>query len=512
MIAPGVQVFGGEMTAAGDIIADRFRVLRALGQGGMGTTWEAEALDTGQRVALKALSLKAMSDWKSLDLFEREARVLAGLSHPSIPRFIDAIKLDEGDLFLVQELVEGRSLAERLKDGHRSTEVEVRQIARALLETLIYLHGLSPPVIHRDIKPQNVLVRDSGEIALVDFGAVKEGARREGSFASTVVGTYGYMAPEQFQGKAEPSSDLYALGATLVFLLTGRDPSDLPQRRLKIDFRADAGVSERMAGWLDRLLEPAPEDRIPTARAALDALDDLDRPLPDPAPRTLTRSRGAHAAHRPWGSPASDDPPSGSRLEVSREGGTLTIKVPRLRVSQWSPALLFQIVFTTFWLGFVAVWTAAALLTIVMALFSIPFWLVGFFMFWRLANQLVGSQTLTIGPEEIHLEYKLLGQTYRRLKGRTADFQDASFLPPRQGRRDQRPGATRLEVGIKHYDIGAHLSDAENRWLAQHISDHVQSTRLQIAGGDRSTLPAWGSADSGQEARAQIVEASRRGR
>jgi serine/threonine protein kinase len=239
-----------------EIIDHRYRLLGELGQGGSGVTYEAELLSTGQRVALKELSLKGLKDWKQVELFEREARTLKGLSHPAIPQYVDYFQVDTPDnrwFYLAQELAEGTSLADWVASGWRGDEADIRAIAQAVLQVLDYLHSLNPPVIHRDIKPQNILRRDDGHIYLVDFGAVQTVYRHTMSLGSTVVGTYGYMAPEQFRGQAVPATDLYGLGATLLFLLTHQSPADLPQRRLRLDFRPYVSVSPALADWLDQV-------------------------------------------------------------------------------------------------------------------------------------------------------------------------------------------------------------------------------------------------------------------
>ncbi|MEL6180016.1 MAG: serine/threonine-protein kinase, partial [Myxococcota bacterium] len=217
------------MVEPGHVIGARYRVLEPLGKGGMGTTYAAEDIKTGQQVALKALSLESLSDWKALELFEREARVLKSIDHPGVPAYIDDVSGGEDDAFyLVQERVNGASLAQKMEAGWRPDESEVQRIARGVLDILCYLHGRYPLIIHRDITPSNVLLREDGRVALVDFGAVKDRPQTEDAFASTVVGTYGYMAPEQLQSNAVPASDLYGLGTTLAFVLTGHPPSKLP--------------------------------------------------------------------------------------------------------------------------------------------------------------------------------------------------------------------------------------------------------------------------------------------
>lgn len=259
-----------------EIINKRYRILHTLGQGGVGITYAAVDLQSGEQVALKALSLRRMNDWKKLELFEREARILSQLNHPAIPRYLDYFQVEtptDRYFYIAQELVPGKSLATLVESGWKPSAVEVGQIARQILEILIYLHSLTPAVIHRDIKPQNIVRRNDGQVYLVDFGAVQDTYHNTVTGGSTVVGTYGYMAPEQFRGQAVPSTDLYGLGTTVLFLLTGFCPADLPQRKLKIDFRPHVHVCEgSIINWLEQMLEPAIADRFPSAKVALATL------------------------------------------------------------------------------------------------------------------------------------------------------------------------------------------------------------------------------------------------
>lgn len=273
----------------GTLIQARYKIQRVLGRGGSGITYAAEDCFTGRIVALKELSLQGLSDWKKLELFEREAQVLKGLQHPAIPNYLDYFQVDTLDnryFYIAQELAEGDSLAALVAAGERFEEVEVRRIAHAILDILTYLHGLNPPIIHRDIKPQNIIRRGDGQIVLVDFGAVQRVYRDTMAFGSTVVGTYGYMAPEQFRGQAYPTTDLYGLGTTLLHLLTHQSPGDLPQVRLKLQFRDYVTLSEPFADWLEGLVEPLVEDRFESAAAAIAA---LDRPRPSQPTASLTR-------------------------------------------------------------------------------------------------------------------------------------------------------------------------------------------------------------------------------
>jgi ankyrin repeat protein len=259
----------------GEIIAQRYRILDQLGQGGSGTTYQALSLQNDQQVALKALSLHRLTDWKMLELFEREARVLAQLNHPAIPRYLEYFHVDtpqDRSFYIAQQLAEGKSLATLVQNGWHANEKEVREIAIQILEILVYLHSLTPPVIHRDIKPQNIIRASDGKVFLVDFGAVQDTYHNTFMRGSTVVGTYGYMAPEQFRGQAVPTTDLYGLGATLLFLLTHRSPAELPTDRLKIDFRSRVQISEDFADCLEKMLDPDVEERFSSAKEALEVL------------------------------------------------------------------------------------------------------------------------------------------------------------------------------------------------------------------------------------------------
>ncbi|MEG4840172.1 serine/threonine-protein kinase [Microcoleus sp. B9-D4] len=257
------------------IIAERYRILGKLGQGGFGITYAAVDLHSNQKVALKALSLRLTTEWKKIELFEREAKTLSGLNHPGIPRYIDYFQVDTSQdrcFYIAQQLAPGKSLAQLIENGWKPNEAQVRHIASKVLEIIVYLQSLLPATIHRDIKPQNIILQKNGRVFLVDFGAVQNTYHHTVTGGSTVVGTYGYMAPEQFRGKAVLSTDLYGLGTTLLFLLTQKFPSDLPRQKLKVKFRELVSISTEFADWLEKIIEPAIEDRFHSAKDALSAL------------------------------------------------------------------------------------------------------------------------------------------------------------------------------------------------------------------------------------------------
>lgn len=260
----------------GKIVNDKYRLINILGKGGWGVTYLAEDIQSKQQIALKVLALKGLQNWKQIDLLEREARVLQNIEHSAIPSYLDYFIIDTEDnryFYLAQDLAPGKSLAEWVKDGWRTTETEVKQIAQQLLEILIYLHSLEPPIIHRDLKPDNIIKGEDGKIFLVDFGAVKNTYYTTITGNNTVVGTYGYIAPEQFQGKATTASDLYSLGTTILFLLTHISPTELSTDGLRIKFRDRVNLSKDFADWLEITIEPEIEKRFKDAKQALAVLN-----------------------------------------------------------------------------------------------------------------------------------------------------------------------------------------------------------------------------------------------
>jgi serine/threonine protein kinase len=258
------------------ILNNRYQLQRQLSHTVDRQTWLAQNLESQELVVIKLLQYSPQLQWDTLKLFEREAKVLQQLKHPRIPQYYDYFILEqnEADLpwfGLVQEYIPGQSLAQLLAAGQKFTFKQVKSYAIQILEILVYLHELSPPVLHRDIKPSNLILGKHEKIYLVDFGAVQDKAAAEG-VTFTVVGTGGYAPPEQFWGKAVPASDLYALGATLIHLLTGIPPADLPQHNLRLQFAHKINLDLTGMEWLEKLIEPALEQRFKTAREVLELI------------------------------------------------------------------------------------------------------------------------------------------------------------------------------------------------------------------------------------------------
>jgi hypothetical protein len=276
LVSPGVE-------PSAELIGDgRYVVIGSLGAGSQGETLDAVDKREGRPVAIKRFTLRLAKSWKDVELAEREATVLASLSHPGLPRYIEHFE-ENGTLYLVMEKIEGESLASRRRRGQALDQAQVVRFLQDAAECLRYLHGHAPPIVHRDIKPGNVIRRPDGSYCLVDFGSVRDRLKPEGG--STVVGTFGFMAPEQFQGRAGPASDVYAVGATALSLLTGREPEDLPHKGLSIDVEGAlrGQVDRRLISTLARMLEPNPDRRVASVDTALRGAGLSQAPAPSAA-------------------------------------------------------------------------------------------------------------------------------------------------------------------------------------------------------------------------------------
>ncbi|HEY9872560.1 MAG TPA: serine/threonine-protein kinase, partial [Candidatus Obscuribacterales bacterium] len=307
------------MLESGQILQGRYQLQEKLGQNAGRQTWLATDIQTSpaQSAIVKLLAFSPQMQWEELKLFEREAEVLKNLNHPRIPRYRDSFSIDKqagAGLYwfgLVQDYIPGSSLRQMLDRGRCFSEAQVRSFATGILEILIYLHELSPALLHRDIKPSNLILGEDEQIYLVDFGAVQNRAVVEGA-TFTVVGTTGYTPLEQFWGRAVPASDLYALGATIIHLLTGTAPADLPQRNLRIQFNDRVSISPSFGRWIDAIAHPDIDQRFSTAREALAALS---------TGRSLTASIPIISQ------------PHDSRVEITKSPSQLKIKIPGSRKS-----------------------------------------------------------------------------------------------------------------------------------------------------------------------------------
>ena len=290
------------MAFDGPLIGGRYRLGPKLGKGSQGEIFLArdeKAKGSDEReVIVKRLTPRGQ--WKSFELFEREAKVLSQLRHPGVPRLHANVEEPPGTFNLVMSRSPGENLRD-LTARRRLSQLELRDVLIRTLEVLDYLHTRSPPVVHRDIKPSNIVRSPDGKIALVDFGGVLEAARDRGG--STIVGTFGYMAPEQLHGEATPATDIYALGATIVALAGGIEPEDVPRKGLRMNLdRHLPSLDASLRHVLTEMTDPDPEKRPQRARDVV-ALLAKSRPPPEleaalPSSRAIARTSGGPPARR----------------------------------------------------------------------------------------------------------------------------------------------------------------------------------------------------------------------
>jgi tRNA A-37 threonylcarbamoyl transferase component Bud32 len=208
----------------------KYRISDALGVGGQGTAYLAYDVGADNRsVVLKEFILPVYVDItvrkQALDKFEREAKILKQLDHPQVVKLIDFFVEDHRG-YLVLEHIDGGSLRQRVDKEGKAPENAVVQLALQMCEILSYLHGLTPPVVHRDFTPDNLILRNDGTLKLVDFNVAQQ---TESTATGTVVGKHAYLPPEQFRGMPTTQSDIYAMGATLFYMLTGEDPEPISE-------------------------------------------------------------------------------------------------------------------------------------------------------------------------------------------------------------------------------------------------------------------------------------------
>lgn len=278
--------------AAGHVLHDRYQIQSILGRGGMGVVYEAWDLQAQRSVAVKELVLTELGETRrasAIRQFQQEAAILQTLNHPHLPAIHDSFAVD-GNPFLVMERVQGVNLEEHLLLEGNLPEAQVLGLFRQLAEVLQYLHTHRPPVIFRDLKPSNVMITPDEEIRLIDFGIAKlaDDPHQLGTMsAARGMVSPGYAAPEQYAGGTDAASDLYALGATVFFLLTRQRPPDaldvatgrtvLPSVR---ELRPD--VSERTAQLVEWLMRLGRQGRPSSAQEVLQWLARPERPVPAP--------------------------------------------------------------------------------------------------------------------------------------------------------------------------------------------------------------------------------------
>jgi serine/threonine-protein kinase len=264
-------------------------ITRIIKQGGQGSVYQG--IDQHGRI----YAIKEMRDHftdpkeriEAMHRFDAEAEILQRLSHPRVPRVYSHFT-DEGRHYLTMDFVSGDDLEHIVERRGAIPEREVLGWAAQICDVLDHLHGEG--LVYRDVKPSNIMLDQNSDIKLVDFGIAK--VLTPSNRGGTQIGTPGYAPPEQYQGLATPASDIYALGATLHHLLTGRDPTDEPPFSFPPAHTLNSAISQRTSDALMRALQMKPEDRYSSVRAFRDALLP-----PQPAPQQVRVAPAPAAAY-----------------------------------------------------------------------------------------------------------------------------------------------------------------------------------------------------------------------
>jgi len=338
----------------GTVIQGKYRLVRALGDGGMGAVFEGEHVVLGTLVAVKVLHPEMVRRPEIIQRFLQEARVAAQIRSAHVVRVLDVDRTPAGDAYIVMELLQGESLAALLDRQRKLTTVIACEYARQILDALEAAHSLG--IVHRDLKPENVFVTiDGGKetLKLIDFGIAKarqsDPSKRGLTVAGAMMGTPEYMAPEQARSadRVDARADIYAAGVMLFEMLSGKRPVSGDDARV-VAFRVERGdveplvraapeVPRELAGLVHRAMAPQPELRFSTATEMRLALERLM-----PGSQVSTASMGLRALPSPSTATAMAEtsvPQIGFIDGGSREGesGPRTVQAPPIAVALATP-------------------------------------------------------------------------------------------------------------------------------------------------------------------------------
>lgn len=261
------------MAEIGSVIDGKYEILTEIGHGGMSVVYLAMDTHLNKQWAVKEIKKrgKAKTDEIVVNSLLVEANLMKRLDHPALPRIVDII--DNGvTIYVVMDYIEGESLDKILSEFGAQPEELVIGWAKQLCDALSYLHSQKPPIIYRDMKPANVMLKPEGNIKIIDFGIARE-YKEQNLSDTTVLGTKGYAPPEQYNGQTDARSDIYALGMTMHHLLTGVDPRKgeayAPVRVYNPE------LSEGIEIIINKCVQPAAENRY---QSCADLLYDLEHP------------------------------------------------------------------------------------------------------------------------------------------------------------------------------------------------------------------------------------------
>ena len=266
------------MTKEGTVLDGKYEIWKEVGRGGMSIVYLARDNRLNKQWAVKEIKNDgSKSTTTLLKGLEREANILKNVDHPVLPRIVDIIN-QEGTIYVVMDFIEGTTISDRLKKEGAQPQELVIEWGLQLASALDYLHNMNPPVIYRDMKPSNVMIKPEGGVKLIDFGTAKEYII-ENNADTTALGTRGYAAPEQFGDskgrgiyKTDARTDIYNLGATLYHIVTGKNPSEPPYEMRPIR-EWNPGLSSGLEKIILKCTQPNPNDRYQNCSELMYALE-----------------------------------------------------------------------------------------------------------------------------------------------------------------------------------------------------------------------------------------------
>ena len=266
------------MTREGTVLDGKYEIWKEVGRGGMSIVYLARDKHLNKQWAVKEIKNDGSKSTKTLlKGLEREANILKNVDHPVLPRIVDIID-QNGTIYVVMDFIEGITISERLKEDGAQPQELVIEWGLQLASALDYLHNMNPPVIYRDMKPSNVMIRPEGGVKLIDFGTAKE-YEIENNADTTALGTRGYAAPEQFgdsKGRGiyntDARTDIYNLGATLYHVVTGMNPCE-PPYEMKPIREWNPALSSGLEKIILKCTQPDPNDRYQNCKELIYALE-----------------------------------------------------------------------------------------------------------------------------------------------------------------------------------------------------------------------------------------------
>jgi serine/threonine protein kinase len=454
-----------------NILDNRYQILQQLSSKAGRQTFLAQDLHSELLVVIKTLSFGDIFQWDDLKLFEREVDTLKCLDHSAIPKYLDYFEVEEADMrgfALVQTYIDAPSLDSIIKNGQKFSEAEIVELADRLLSILQYLHEQEPPVIHRDIKPSNILLSNRsahsiGDIYLVDFGSVQTVASKDGG-TITIVGSYGYIPLEQFGGQTQAASDLYSLGMTLIYLLTGIHPAELPSVNGRVQFD-DSHLSRRFARWLNKITQPHLAQRFDSAQSAQTALTSSEESCGD-----FVNLK-----------------PTSSHVKLSRSQNRLEITIQEKFV-EMVRLVAISILYLVTLAGVYMSPLLIILTTILFGLFTYflkPYYRqlvindINNFEHSSIRNKTINENLLVMTRSNINFLAYNPGYTFNQ-------HLNSSGVLLNQWK-NKKPPELIVYCGSTKYVISNDLSQAEIWWLGQELSDFL-NLKLQIIGSKPNVL------------------------